>query len=231
MTSKPLGEVLEEAFRRCRNMDASSSERLEAFAEAVRKSRPSFVEAIDRLVIRLRQSGAGAAAPGPGDPMPPFILPDADGRLVSLQKLLSKGPTVVVFNRGHWCHYCRISADALAKAQEKIKDQGKQIVAIMPDRQQFAKEFKSEANAPFPVLVDIDNGYAISLNLAIWVGAEMERVLADGGFDIPRYQGNDAWMLPIPATFVVGGDGRIKARFVDPDYRKRMAIEDMLKAL
>jgi peroxiredoxin len=38
-------------------------------------------------------------------------------------------------------------------------------------------------------------------------------------------------MLPIPATFVVGADGLIKARFVDPDYRKRMAIEDMLQAL
>jgi peroxiredoxin len=38
-------------------------------------------------------------------------------------------------------------------------------------------------------------------------------------------------MLPIPATFVVAKDGRIKARFVDPDYRKRMAIEDLIAAL
>jgi len=33
------------------------------------------------------------------------------------------------------------------------------------------------------------------------------------------------------ATFVVGEDGIIEARFIDPDYRKRMAIEDLLKAL
>ena len=38
-------------------------------------------------------------------------------------------------------------------------------------------------------------------------------------------------MAPVPATFVVGGDGRVKARFVDPDYRKRMTIEDLLAAL
>jgi peroxiredoxin len=38
-------------------------------------------------------------------------------------------------------------------------------------------------------------------------------------------------MLPIPATFVVGRDGRVAARFVDPDYRKRMAVEDMLDAI
>jgi hypothetical protein len=37
--------------------------------------------------------------------------------------------------------------------------------------------------------------------------------------------------LPIPATFVVGSDGLVKARFVDPDYRKRMETEDLLTAL
>ena len=35
----------------------------------------------------------------------------------------------------------------------------------------------------------------------------------------------------IPATFVVGKDGRIKARFVDPDYRKRMTVDELLEAL
>jgi peroxiredoxin len=59
----------------------------------------------------------------------------------------------------------------------------------------------------------------------------MERMLAERGRDLPRFQGNDAWMLPIPATFVVGTDGLVKARFVDPDYRKRMDIDDMLAAL
>lgn len=37
--------------------------------------------------------------------------------------------------------------------------------------------------------------------------------------------------LPIPATFVVGRDGLIIDRFVDPDFRDRMEIEDILKAL
>jgi len=76
----------------------------------------------------------------------------------------------------------------------------------------------------------MDNGYALSLNLAIWLGTEMQKMMADRQ-DLPTYQGNSSWMLPIPATFVVGQDGRVKARFVDPDYRKRMAIEDLLAAL
>jgi len=45
------------------------------------------------------------------------------------------------------------------------------------------------------------------------------------------FHGNDGWVLPIPATFVVGRDGLVKARFVDPDFRKRMEIDDLIAAL
>ena len=78
---------------------------------------------------------------------------------------------------------------------------------------------------------DIDNGYALSLNLAIWMGDEMNQILLAGGRKVPAYQGNDAWVFPIPATFVLGQDGRVADRFIDPDYRRRMAIEDLLAAL
>jgi peroxiredoxin len=231
MTSKPLAEALEEAYQQCRDMDASLRERLEALAAAVRTLSPTFADTVDRLVGRLQQSDAGAAAPRSGDPMPPFVLPDENGQLVSLDNLLSNGPVAVTFHRGHWCPYCRINTDALAHVQRDITADGSQIVAIMPDRQQFAAEFKSDTGAQFPVLTDLDNGYALSLNLAIWVGEEMERFISAAGWDVPKFQGNRAWMLPIPATFVVGKDGRIKARFVDPDYRKRMTIEDLIAAL
>ena len=231
MTSNPLAEPLEEAFRRCCGMDASLAERLQAFAEAVQKLSPPFAETVDRLVLRLQQNEAGAAAPRPGDLMPPFTLPDEEGRLLTLDSLLSEGPVAVTFHRGHWCPYCRINTNALVKAQKEIAAENGQIIAVMPDRQQFAMEFKSESDASFSVLTDLDNGYALSLNLVIWLGEEMVRFISAAGLDVPKYQGNDSWMVPIPATFVVGRDGQVKARFVDPDYRKRMAIEDLISAL
>jgi peroxiredoxin len=55
-------------------------------------------------------------------------------------------------------------------------------------------------------------------------------MIAGAGWDVPKFQGNNSWVLPIPATFVVGKDGRVKTRFVDPNYRKRIAIEDLLDA-
>jgi len=223
---------LDEVFAQCRDMDASLTERLAIFAAAVRAEMPSFTAAIDRLVTRLGESGAGEAAPQPGDEMPPFMLPDDTGRLVDLDNLLQKGPVAVTFHRGHWCPYCRININALAKGHQAISPEGAQIVAIVPERQQYAAEFKADGHVAFPVLTDLDNGYAMSLNLAIWVGEEMKRFLRDQfDRDLADFQGNDSWMLPIPATFVVGRDRRVKSRFVDPNYRRRMAIGDLLAAL
>ena len=154
------------------------SERLETFANVARALRPEMQEAIDRMVERLKAHNAGETAPKPGELMPSFTLPDETGRLVSLDALLAAGPVAITFHRGHWCPYCRINTRALSEAQEKIKAEGAKIVAIMPDREQFAASFKLDADLHYPVLTDIDNGYALSLNLAIWVGAELEQLMA-----------------------------------------------------
>jgi peroxiredoxin len=231
MNSKPLSDLLEEAFVQCCDMDASLAERLQAFAEAVRRLGPNFQVAVDQLVVRLREHDVGENAPKPGEPMPSFVLPDDKGQLVSLDTLLEKGPVAVTFHRGHWCPYCRINTKALAEAQDQIEAEGGHIAAIMPDQQHFTAELKAASEAPFPILTDIDNGYALSLNLAFWVGAEMQELMTGAGWDVSHSQGSNTWLLPVPATFVVGTDGEVKARFVDPDYRKRMTIDDLLAAL
>ncbi len=231
MTARPLAELLNEAFVQCRDMDASLAERLQAFADAVKRFGPNFQVAVDQLVTRLKKFEVGENAPKPGEQMPPFVLPDESGQLVSLDEVLEKGPVAVTFHRGHWCPYCRINTRALAEAHDQIIAEGGQIAAIMPDREHFTAELKAEAYAPFPILTDFDNGYALSLNLAFWVGAEMQEMMCRAGWDVSRSQGSDTWLLPVPATFVVDPKGVVTARFVDPDYRKRMAIEDLLAAL
>jgi peroxiredoxin len=223
---------LEDVFEQCCDMDASLSERLATFAEAVRTRSPDFSDAVERLVRRLRESGVGDAAPKPGDLMPLFVLPDETGQLISLEDLLRQGSVAITFHRGHWCPYCRMNINALVKAHDVIVGDGAEVVAIIPERQQYATEFKIDGHIPFPVLIDMDNGYAMSLNLAFWMGEEMKEIMRQRpDRDIAKFQGNESWMLPIPATFVVGRSGRISARFVDPDYRKRMAIDDLVAAL
>ena len=223
--------TLSAAFEEARALDAPLSERLGAYARSLRAFRPDFAEAVDRLVARLREGTLVAGAPKEGDAMPAFLLPDHAGRLVALDDLVAQGPVAVTFARGHWCPYCRIAVSSLADVADDIRDAGAQVVVIVPDRQQYAAKLKADAHAPFSILTDLDNGYAMSLGLVFWVGEELQRLMQSRGISPQDSQGNESCFVPVPATFIVGRDGRITARHVDPDYRKRMEMDAVVAAL
>jgi peroxiredoxin len=212
MTEPTIADQLEAATRRCLGMDAPLAVRLQAFAEDVRRLSPDFADVAERLVARLADNGVGLTAPAAGDPLPAFMLPDQTGRLVTLAEVLERGPAVIAFHRGHWCPYCRLNADALTKLQPALADVGAQIIAITPELRRFAVELTADYCGTVPVLTDMDGGYALELNLLFWVGDE-------------------TWMLPVPATFVVRQDGIVSARHIDPDYRRRMDVDEIMAAV
>ncbi len=231
MTDRSPNEILEETLQQVCEMESSLDERLQRFAAVSRELNPAYAGLIDDLIDRLRRSDAGATSPQPGDAMPPFLLSDHSGRMVGLDDLVRKGPVALIFHRGHWCPYCRINTRTLAQIHPAVRQSGGEIVAIMPDRQKFTSRMRDELQLPFPLLTDLDNGYALSLNLAIWLGAQLRDFFVSRHHDLPAYQGNDAWMVPIPAIFVVGSDRRVAARFIDPDYRRGMDVDKLLDAI
>jgi peroxiredoxin len=190
-------------------------------------SSPEFVAALERLIERLRRCRIGETAPKPGEPLPAFALPDRDGHMVKLEWLLQRGPLAVTFHSGYWCPCSRSNIHALARAHDRILAEGGQVIAIMPDG--LVRACKVQPDLPFPILTDTDSGYALSLNLAIWIGSEMQAMIVRGS---PSTDTDSLpAMLPIPASFVVGADGRVRARFIELDYRKPTAIADMLEVL
>jgi peroxiredoxin len=228
MEASQLVAALEDAFLRIRDGNAPLGDKLKFIADEVRRLSPVFAEAVDKFVNRLEKVAAGSLAPRIGEKMPPFLLADEEGRLVSLDKLLRAGPVAMVFIRGHWCPYCRLNAAGLAEIEDLIKPV--QLVAISAETQKYSHEIKREANAHFPFLTDVDNGYALALNLAIWVPDEMSALIAAAGWDVPCYQGGSAWILPVPSVFLLDRDGIIRFRHVDPDYRRRLEPATLIAA-
>ncbi|OFX06235.1 MAG: hypothetical protein A3E78_15210 [Alphaproteobacteria bacterium RIFCSPHIGHO2_12_FULL_63_12] len=229
--SNELVAALEKATRRAIELHAPLRERLTIIADEVRLLSDVFADAVDKFVGRLQAAEAGSAAPKIGDGLPDFILPDQNGKLVSLAALLSKGPVVVAFLRGHWCPYCQTTAVALAEIAEAAAAKGARIVAISPESRKYSQRLAADSSGKFPILTDVDNGYALALNLAIWVDDDMSRLIAGAGWDVPSYQTARSWVLPIPATFILNREGRVIARYVNADYRTRMEVEEILGAL
>jgi peroxiredoxin len=223
---------VQDAFEKICATEAPLHERMAAFSEAVREFGLPFAEAYDDLVARIRSGEAGSTAPAPGEPMPEFLLPGSSGRLVSLDDLIADGPAVISVNRGHWCEYCRIELTAFRQGMNEIAAQGANVVSIMPESEAFTgKAATANAGNAFKILSDIDNGYALTVGLAIWLGDRVRTLYLSHGLNLERFQNSPNWFVLIPATFVVVRDGMIVARHVDPDFRNRMDIEAIVAAL
>ena len=224
-------QALSKAWADAEASGATLFEQLDRYAGASRQIIPDVLASYDRMVARLIQGEAGTTAPSVGDEMPDVLLPDSGGHLIALSTLWANRPLVVSFNRGHWCPYCRLELHALKHAAAQIEFAGARLVSIVPETAEFSSKMIETNALPFRVLSDIDHAYALELGLTVWTGPEIGAVYVGFGIDLARFQSSTTGMLPIPATFVIAPGGRISARFVDPEFRHRMPIEDILAAL
>jgi peroxiredoxin len=220
---------LTESFEAICRIDAPLNVRLSAYADKLRELNFPFAEAYDDLVARLLSGQIGHDAPGVGEKMPNFILPSMGGTLMSRDDL--RGPVVVSFNRGHWCPFCKIELRTLAEHHGEIADLGAEIVSIIPDKQQFTGDLRAATLHKLHILSDIDNGYALALGLVMWLGDRIRDLMRGRGYHLESYHGSDGWFVPVPATFVLNSDKVVVARCIDPDFRRRMEIADILAAL
>lgn len=212
-----------------RNISLGS--RLSAYRKESGIRRPDFAKAYDELVERLNVLDCGQVGPRLGEPMPGFVLPDENGRPISLSFLLQSGPVVISINRGHWCPYCKLELRSLAAIHNEIKQLGACVISIMPDSARFTSSYGAQNDLPFPVLSDIDLGYSLSLGLVFWVGAEIQQLYEEAGVELEKYHGNQAYFLPMAAKFIVGRDGLVKARQVNTEFRERMEPESIIAVL
>ena len=92
---------------------------------------------------------------------PDFTLTDLEGQRVSLKSL--RGKTVVLDFWATWCGPCKVSFPAMAKALELYKNNDKVRFLFInswenvEDKKENAKEFLTENNYSFHVLLDTNN--------------------------------------------------------------------------
>jgi peroxiredoxin len=194
--------------------------------DAIRRqvsANPLVRDAVAATLAELGRAGVGESALRPGEAFPDFLLPDTEGRLVGLADLPGAGrrASVVTFFRGDWCPYCGATMDALEAALDEIEAAGGTLVAVTPETGGRALDARRRHRLRYAVLADVDHGLATACGVAFRAPEAYRRMLASFGLDLAERHGNAAWLLPIPATFVLDAAGRVCRSFVDHDFTRR----------
>jgi len=212
--------------------------RLDAFKADFRAGKPPYhvspevIAIMDRATDELIASGQAARARGAGDRAPDFALEGPDGEVVSSADLLARGPLVVSFYRGVWCPYCNMELQALQAALPAIRATGASLVAISPQTKPNSRKSIRQNELDFPILSDPENRIADAFGLRFRMPDYLIDLYRDGlKNELPSFNGDASWTLPMPARFVIGTDGLIRYAEVNPDYTKRPEPEALLPAL
>ncbi|WP_303918709.1 peroxiredoxin-like family protein [Draconibacterium sediminis] len=165
-----------------------------------------------------------------GSQAPDFSASDLNDNVFSLTSALEKGPVVLIFYRGQWCPFCNKHLKALEKNLEKIYEKGASVVAVSPEKSEFLKRTADKTKASFSLLYDEDYKIAEAFDVA-FRPTKFERAIYNKILktDLKNAHSDESQQLPIPATFIIGKDGKIIWRHFDPDYKKRSTVDDIVK--
>lgn len=205
---------------------------LDAFqSEFMASVPPEIRDAMARADMELAASGILPHALKAGDRAPDFLLPDARGGYARLYRLLDKGPAVVSFYRGGWCPYCNLELHALQKVLPEILRLGAQLVTISPQTPDESLSTSEKNELAFAVLSDTRSLTARAYGIAFDLAEELRPIYTRFGHPLPEKNGDESWILPIPATYVIDRDGIVALAFVDVNYRNRLEPTEIIAAL
>ena len=176
----------------------------------------------------LETSGIANQALTVGDTAPDFELPDATGKQVKLSTLLQQGPVVINFYRGEWCPYCNLELRAFQNLLPEFKQAGASLVAISPELPDHSLSVTERHNLEFAVLSDVGNKVSREYGLVFTLDASLKPIYQNFGIDIPSSNGDDSYELPMPATYVIDQERRIRYAFAEADYTQRAEPQDVL---
>jgi peroxiredoxin len=121
--------------------------------------------------------------------------------------------------------------EALNEALPAITAAGAQLVAISPDTGGRLLRAKKQLGLAIDLLSDVDNGVALEFGVAFRTPEAYRSLLESFGTKLNERHGNDAWIIPIPATFVVDRSGIVRYAFVEPQFVRRAEPAEILEIL
>jgi peroxiredoxin len=204
---------------------------IEASAETLNGFRGLDIQTDRLLSSWLREAGVPDGALKENELAPDFLLPEANGTLVSSLELRQTAPLIVTFVYGTWSPLCAAGLRALHGATPSIRAAGARAIAVTPETGELPRNFKRDHRLDMEILSDLDLGVSLSFGLVSVVPAEIRSRLLRRGLDLSAPHDSSFWMLPMPATYVLDQRGIIRRACVGPDSITGATTETVLAAL
>jgi peroxiredoxin len=113
----------------------------------------------------------------------------------------------------------------------RIKELGAILVTVSPQTPDNSLSTAEKLKLKFEVLSDVGNRVARQYGIVYQLPEDLRSVYAGLGIDLPAANGDETFELPLPATYVVDRDRKIRMAFVDVDYTKRVDPEEVIAVL
>jgi len=165
-----------------------------------------------------------------GDSVNDFTAKDQNDSIFKLSDALKKGLVVIIFYRGQWCPVCNKHLSHLQDSLKYIYEKGAQVVAISPEKSEFLRRTAEKTDASFSLLYD--EGYKIMYLFDVAFRPDsLTRFTYNTllNANLKTAHSDDSERLPIPATFIIGQDGKIVWRQFDPNYKNRSTVKEILR--
>jgi peroxiredoxin len=149
-----------------------------------------------------------------GQRAPAFTLNDQNGKDVSLDALLKKGPVALVFFRSaDWCLYCELQLIQLQRNLKDIDASGGQVVGISYEPPATSKCFADRRTISIPLLAD--------------PGSKTIDAYGVRDKKVPRAKDGAASHV----TFILDQEGIVRTKLLRVIYNDQSDVDALVKAL
>lgn len=105
------------------------------------------------------------------------------------------------------------------------------MVAISPETPDNSLSTAEKNDLKFEVLSDVGNKTANQFGLVFKLPSELHEIYLKSGINIPKFNWDDSWEIPMPGTYVIDKDGTVQYAFADADYTKRAEPAQVISKL
>jgi peroxiredoxin len=166
-----------------------------------------------------------------GDKAPQFVAVDNHAMPVYLNRLLKQGPVVLMFYHGSWSNSALIQLRNLQDSLSMIYEMGGEVIAITTESMENVIKISKKMQVRFPIISDKNR----MINLRYKVGKNMETNKVEEykkkGYDVKKMTSDSTAFVSMPATYIIGQDGIIKAAFVSKEYEITPSINYIIAKL